>query len=141
MDLAGRIVRRTERATPTGEDPQSVLQGMCADAVSLVQRVGASEERLLGIGIAMEGIVDPSQGRLMLLANFGWGNVPVRELVKSTLGVPTVVCNSGMAMVLGEYLYGAGRDAPAPSAWTSIRASGPLRSSTAASFAARTTWR
>ncbi len=109
VDLAGRIVLKTERATAAADAPQAVLQGVCSDAVTLVQEIGASPEKLLGVGIAVEGIVDPSQERLMLLANLGWRNVPVKELLEATLRIPAVVTNSGMAMVFGEYLYGAGK--------------------------------
>src|SRR3990172_7180373 len=57
VDLAGRIAIKTERVTATDDDPQDVLQGVCSDAVSLVQEIGTSQEKLLGVGIAIEGIV------------------------------------------------------------------------------------
>jgi predicted NBD/HSP70 family sugar kinase len=109
VDLAARIVRRTERPTTVKKDPIEVLRDICSSALSLTLQMGISKEKLLGVGIATEGIVEPGQGHLVLLANLGWRDVPVRQLVESILGVPTVVESSGMAMTFGEYLYGAGK--------------------------------
>ncbi|MCX7425311.1 MAG: ROK family transcriptional regulator [Planctomycetia bacterium] len=107
FDLAGQIVRKTDPAAVTDSDPQSALRGACADVLSLAKKAGVPREKLLGVGISVEGIVDPNRERLILSANLGWRNVPVKEIIEARLGVPAMMNNSGGAM--GEYLYGAGK--------------------------------
>jgi predicted NBD/HSP70 family sugar kinase len=107
LDLAGTIVLKTDRITVTDSDPQSALGAVCADALSLIKKVGVSREKLLGIGISVEGVIDPNQERLMFSANLGWRDVSVKEILESGLGVPAAMSNSGGA--IGEYLYGAGK--------------------------------
>jgi predicted NBD/HSP70 family sugar kinase len=107
VDLAGRIVVKTQRTTAIGVDPRDAIEGACDDALALTREVGFAREKLLGVGISVEGVVDQKQERLVFLANLGWRNVPVKQILESKLGVPAVMNNSGGA--IGEYLFGAGQ--------------------------------
>ncbi len=109
LDLAGRIVSKTARTMATAPKPEAALRRACREAIAVVEALGVPPEKFLGVGLAIEGVVDPRQERLVLQANLGWRNVPVKDLLESAMRVPAVVNNAGMAMVLGEYLQGAGK--------------------------------
>ena len=109
VDLAGRIVPKTTRTMVTAPEPEAALRKACGEAKSILKAMGISPGKLLGAGLAIEGVVDPGQERLVLQANLGWRNVPAKELLEKALRVPAVVNNAGMAMVLGEYLHGVGK--------------------------------
>ncbi len=109
VDLAGRIVPKTARTMATAPAAEAALRKACTEALGMLKAMGVSPRTLLGAGLAIEGVVDPGQERLVLQANLGWRNVPAKELLEKALGVPAVVNNAGMAMVLGEYLHGVGK--------------------------------
>jgi predicted NBD/HSP70 family sugar kinase len=55
--------------------------------------------------------VDHDSGRLIISNNLGWRDVPVRAILEQTFGMKTFVESEGRAIALGEYGFGAGKDA------------------------------
>ena len=82
IDLAGRIVPKTARTMATAPEPAVALRKACAEALAMAETAGGSPGKLLGAGLAIEGIVDPRQERLVLQANLGWRDVPVKDLME-----------------------------------------------------------
>ncbi len=107
VDLSGRIVVKTGRAIAVDVEPRAVLELACDDALALAKKEEIFPQKLLGVGISLEGIIDPNRELLVFWANQGWRNVPVKEILESKLGIPAVINNAGGAF--GEYWYGAGK--------------------------------
>lgn len=107
VDLAGRILMKTQRPTQSNVDPQKAIEQVGAEAMALTARAEVPREKLLGVGVSVEGIIDADCQRLVLAANLGWRDVPVKSLLESALGVPVVMNNGGGA--IGEYLLGPGK--------------------------------
>lgn len=63
--------------------------------------------RLLGIGIAIPGLVDVADGVLKLAPNLKWENVPLRLIWNQQFHAPVYVENDGNAAALGEFYFGA----------------------------------
>jgi glucokinase-like ROK family protein len=63
--------------------------------------------RLLGIGIAIPGLVDVADGILKLAPNLKWENVPLRLIWNQQFHAPVYVENDGNAAALGEFYFGA----------------------------------
>ena len=65
--------------------------------------------RLLGIGIAIPGLVDVHNGILKLAPNLKWADVPLRLIWNQQFHAPVYIENDGNAAALGEYYFGAAR--------------------------------
>ena len=65
--------------------------------------------RLLGIGLALPGMVDVADGLLIFSPNLQWRNVPLRQMIAQRFQVPVFVDNDANAAALGERLFGAAR--------------------------------
>src|ERR1019366_8236865 len=84
-----------------------------ARAIEKLQaQFSAEGRRLLGVGIAVPGIVDDRDGDGRVHApNIGWRDVPLEKLVQERVGVPVFTENGAKALGQAEMWLGAGRGA------------------------------
>jgi predicted NBD/HSP70 family sugar kinase len=66
----------------------------------------ASVPRLLGIGVATGGWVDPESGVVMDHPRLGWSLVPLRDLLRERTGLPVYVDGHARALLHAEVLLG-----------------------------------
>jgi glucokinase-like ROK family protein len=82
-------------------------------AEGLIQKASilTSEQnlRLMGIGVAVWGLVDHTSGVIRFAPNLKWHNLPVKEKWQAEFQVPVYLENDANASALGEYYFGAGR--------------------------------
>lgn len=106
MDLSGRTLARTEAprydttgVAVTGEDA-------CELVVSLALELrDATSLPILGLGVGTPGITD-ELGNVRTAPNFGWQNLPLRQILADRTGLRTVVANDANAAALAEYSFG-----------------------------------
>ncbi|GAA2851699.1 ROK family transcriptional regulator [Streptosporangium fragile] len=111
-DLTARVRRAGSFSfDPAGTPPRQVVTRIAEAVAKLVNRAGLPRERLLGIGVAAPGPVDPGHRRNVLSVNLGWRDVAFSDPLESALGVPTVVDHNVRSMALAEARYGHTGDA------------------------------
>jgi fructokinase len=98
----------TEEQFPTS-DPEQTLE-------RIVRFFTEADSVLEAIGIGSFGPVDldrssPTWGHVTTTPKPGWQHVPVAPVIAERLGVEVVFDNDVNAAALGEYRWGAGRDA------------------------------
>jgi predicted NBD/HSP70 family sugar kinase len=104
-DLGGVVSQVA--STPVPVDIPSA--GLLDLAVELARPLVAEvPDRLIGIGVAVPGPVDPHGRRSVLSLPLGWRDVPVAERFEEAFGVPAVVEYNVRAMALAESRYGLG---------------------------------
>ena len=102
VNLRGEILNRI--SVPfhglTGEDALEA-------AYSLVEALlSSSSGSVLGIGVGAPGIIDPDDGFVHRAVNFGWQDLPLRNLFLERFRLPTYVANGSHAAALAEYVFG-----------------------------------
>ncbi len=108
VGLGGQV---QERATG-GIDPDAEAWQVGASVASLVRKVVAdapAEAPLVGLGIAVPGLVRRSDGLVRLAPNLGWHDVSFGSIVLAALGldVPVSVANDADLGALAEHERGA----------------------------------
>ncbi|WP_214468544.1 ROK family transcriptional regulator [Microbacterium flavescens] len=68
-----------------------------------------ADARIVGIGLAVPGLVRAADGLVRNAPHLHWIDAPVRDLVAEATGLPTVVGNDASLGALAEHLYGAAR--------------------------------
>ncbi|MGJ9382769.1 ROK family transcriptional regulator [Salipaludibacillus sp. CF4.18] len=68
------------------------------------------QEKIIGIGVAMHGIVDHTSGIAIHAPTLKLENVPVKEALEETFSLPVRVENDAKALALGEKWFGVGKD-------------------------------
>ncbi|RNA68511.1 ROK family transcriptional regulator [Alteribacter keqinensis] len=68
------------------------------------------ENKILGIGIGMHGIVDHEKGIAVYAPNFGLSDIRLKEELEKTFPFPVKVENDARALALGELWFGHGQE-------------------------------
>lgn len=93
-DLSGRIVDRTELPVDHGCSVNDVID-LCRQLIS------STPLPILGIGIAVTGIVEPN-GVVRKSVHLGWSELPLKTEVENATGVPVIVGNDTNAALVAE---------------------------------------
>lgn len=72
---------------------------------------GAARRHLSAISVIVRGPVNIREGLWAFSPNIGWRNMPLKKIVEDAFGIPVFVENDANAMTVGEYYYGAAKDA------------------------------
>lgn len=97
-DLSGRIVDRTELPADNGCSVDDVIS-LCK------QLIASTPLPILGIGIAVTGIVEPD-GVVRKSVHLEWNELPLKAEVENATGVPTLVGNDTNAALVAERFFG-----------------------------------
>ena len=68
-----------------------------------------ADARILGIGLAVPGLVRSDDGLVRDAPHLGWVDTPLRDTVAQATGLPVVVGNDATLGTLAEHLFGAAR--------------------------------
>jgi predicted NBD/HSP70 family sugar kinase len=110
IGLGGRVLAResVERARD-GSSAEATIARVAGICRTLLD--GRPEQSpVQAIGIAVAGVVQRSDGELVVGPNLGWRHVALGELLRTTLGidVPVFTANDADMATLAEHLRGAG---------------------------------
>lgn len=86
-----------------------IYNDIAAVIEGLMKKAAAEDRTLIGIGIAMHGLVDSDQGIILYPPAFGWKNLPIVDLLEKRFDLPVKLENNARAMALGESWFGAAR--------------------------------
>ncbi|WP_298825565.1 ROK family transcriptional regulator [uncultured Planococcus sp.] len=101
-DLAGKVLKRSETKLQlpiAGQEFIDVLK-------DCIEEVLETKDPVIGIGVAMHGVVDVAAGTSLYAPNLGLSNIPIKEELEKAFGLEVKVENDARAMALGEYWFG-----------------------------------
>lgn len=109
LDLAGEQLLSWRRAfTATGSSPGQTIASLAALAKRAVGKMGREERRVLGLTVAVPGLVD-ADGVVELAPTLGWREVDLRKSLVGALAEPAyplLVENDANLAVLAEQRFG-----------------------------------
>jgi predicted NBD/HSP70 family sugar kinase len=110
VGLGGHPLDRMSTTTPANRDPQSLVDTL-VDMVRLMLKTAADDARLVGIGMAVPGVVTDSAGLVRFAPNLGWSDVALTDLLEQRIGhrVPVHIGNDAELGALSEHTRGVGR--------------------------------
>jgi glucokinase len=109
VDQSGNLLAKSEMPTHAERGPQDAVKRIKAALLEVLQRSGGS---LVGIGIGCTGPVYPITGEIGRLDFLlGWEGYNLVHELSSTFNLPVAMENDADAAALGEYHWGAGKNA------------------------------
>ncbi|WP_318615604.1 ROK family transcriptional regulator [Sporosarcina sp. YIM B06819] len=106
VDLAGTIFQRSSSmlTTPiTNEEFLTILKDCIRNCL---QSIPAIIENVVGIGVAMHGVVEVETGTSLFAPILGLTNIPIKEELEKEFMMTVKVENDARAMALGESWFG-----------------------------------
>lgn len=111
VSLGGHIVNpvrfHTVRAPSVAEVVNIVTAIYTGMRTSLPAR-----HRIMGVGLAIPGLVDPVDGTVIEAPHLGWRDQPLAALLSDALKLPVTAANDAVAGARAQATFGAGRDVP-----------------------------
>jgi glucokinase len=108
----GTRVARTERATPSEQGPEAVVEACRAVAREARAAVDpAIASKLAGVGLSSPGPVDPVRGTVVEPPNLGpeFRDIPLAAALAESEGLPAFLDRDTNVAALGEQAFGAAR--------------------------------
>ncbi|MHA7208621.1 ROK family transcriptional regulator [Arthrobacter sp. MDT1-65] len=106
VGLGGHVhqrIRRETRGIPTLDDAVALTR----DTVQDLQPTLAGLDRILGVGIALPGLVNAGTGRVLVAPHLGWRDADLTGPFTRALGLPVVAANDASLGSLAESIFGA----------------------------------
>nr|WP_246367453.1 ROK family transcriptional regulator [Microbacterium marinum] len=82
---------------------------LVAEQVDTWRASELADARILGVGLAVPGLVRSDDGLVRDAPHLGWVDTPLRDIVAQATGLPVVVGNDATLGTLAEHLFGAAR--------------------------------
>ncbi|GAA2985480.1 putative NBD/HSP70 family sugar kinase [Microbacterium terrae] len=106
LDRTIRLRERIEVDHLLSPDETATL---IADRITAWRAGDLADARIIGVGLAVPGLVRAADGLVRNAPHLGWIDTPVRDLVAHATGLPVAVDNDASLGALAEHLFGAAR--------------------------------
>jgi predicted NBD/HSP70 family sugar kinase len=110
-NLLGEVVGHWEEPVDPGASMEAIETQLVALATLTYNKAQEHNSTLLGIGLALPGMVDVEAGLLLRSDNLGWRDVPIRAALAKRTGCPIYIEKSTNVALLAEVYFGAARGA------------------------------
>jgi len=110
LDLGGRV-QAEERVRQDTGDPDRALDQVCLLIERLLEADHPKGQTLRGIGIGTPGVVLRPDGIVETAASYGWHDLPLQSILSERFDLPVFVENDANLAALGEWGFGAGKNA------------------------------
>ena len=99
-----RRIRFATESTPTAAEAVAITVGIMDDL-----RTTLSQYSIIGIGLAVPGLVRASDGLVRHAPHLGWVDEPLCDLLEAATGLPVVAANDASLGASAERYFGAGQ--------------------------------
>ncbi|RLK52672.1 ROK family protein [Microbacterium telephonicum] len=106
VGLDRRIVVR-ERHEQSGLISPEATARLIADRVAAWRQDVLADARIVGVGLAVPGLVRAADGLVRRAPHLDWTDAPLRDLVSDAVHLPVAIDNDASLGALAEHLFGA----------------------------------
>lgn len=111
MDITGEVIHKRKRTNKNNLTVQQAIDTITQEYHHAVTKLKLSNERVLGVGVSVPGILDIVSKRIVLAPNLGWSDVELLEPLREALKVPVYLDNESMCSASCENWLGLCREA------------------------------
>ncbi len=108
VGLGGLVLAR-ERIPTRGIPSAAETVSVTSDFVARSHRAAAEPASIVGIGVAVPGLVVSADGSVRNAPHLGWTDEPLSELLTAETGLPSAAANDASLGARAESVFGAGR--------------------------------
>lgn len=105
-DLTGEICERAHSKLKKPITNDQFLTIIKKNIWKIMQSSTADQEKIIGIGVAMHGVVDVETGTSLIAPNLNLRNIPIKTELEQEFNISIKVENDARAMALGESWFG-----------------------------------
>jgi N-acetylglucosamine repressor len=106
-NLKGSITERVKVPFKKGSASEEVLNILITKIEELIKAIPLNKN-LLGIGVAVSGLVDQQKGKLIYSGMLNWENIDIKGILNQSFGVPIYIDNDVNVYSMSELWHGKG---------------------------------
>jgi len=110
LDLKGKILQKRELHLDT-QTPEEFFTEAVGVLREMFAQAGIGTQNIIGVGVAVSGICDAQEGKVIKSVNLGWEEVPVADILSRQLELPVFIENDANACAFAELWLGTAQDA------------------------------
>lgn len=112
VDLQGNVIAEWRGPLANCRDNVALVTAIVETVAEALPSVSGGTGSLLGIGVALSGVVDHTEGLFRFCGRMpGVRDVPLRALLRARFGVQVAVDDRARALAIAEHRYGVAREA------------------------------
>jgi predicted NBD/HSP70 family sugar kinase len=108
VGLGGHVISQRRRALRDLPTPEEAVSVAAEEIAGLIASLGP-DYRVVGVGVAVPGLVGALEGVVRLAPHLGWRDVPFAEMLSKATGLPVHAANDASLGANAERIFGAGR--------------------------------
>lgn len=109
IDLTGKMRDTVVEKIVPHQQPEAVFERIMHYVTRQQSQPREARIELVGLGIAVTGLVDTKRGINRFAPNLGWRDINVKEELSRRLSIPVIVDNNVRLMAMGEQWFGKAR--------------------------------
>jgi predicted NBD/HSP70 family sugar kinase len=90
-------------------DPEDAVRHIAEGIGSVIAESGVDRQDILGVGVAVPGLVEHREGAVVDGQSVGWHAVPLEAMLRDRTGLPILVDNGAKTLGQAEKWFGAAR--------------------------------
>lgn len=111
VDKEGRIFKKAEGSTSVQDGKDRVIKRLIETIRTFQDEVKSESLEISAVGLGAPGIIDIKKGVMAVAPNLpDWVDVPLRNIVSDSIGIPVILENDANAWAFGEKWVGSGKD-------------------------------
>lgn len=105
----GKILKKVIKSITSCIQVDQIISLILEVSESLIKEY--SHKRILGVGLGDPGVLDVKRELSLFSSQFkGWGNIPFKSLLETSLKLPVLLENNDRLKALGEMKYGLAKN-------------------------------
>lgn len=100
--LDQKIIATVKYATEDVQCERRFVERICAEILDLVERSGVDADSVVGVCVAMPGLIDRDTGSVIFSPNFGWEDIPLQTWMNEILPYEVFVENANRVQASWE---------------------------------------
>jgi glucokinase-like ROK family protein len=107
-DLDAKIIQEDKEQTGADEGYEKVIARVVAMIEKLIKRSRVNRRDIMGVGLAIGGLMDRKHAIIEFSPDFQWRNVDPATTLSKAVGLPVMMDNVTRVAAIGELHYGIG---------------------------------
>lgn len=108
-DLEGRIITEIEAPTDLEGGFEKIVKQVGKLIRKVIERSKLNDQKILGVGVAVAGLINKNHGLIVYSPNFNWRDVDLGKELGKHIALPVFHDNVSRVTALGELIHGVGK--------------------------------
>lgn len=108
VSLNGKVIKKRQFVFDIKGHPEIVLDKVANEILILLTEIGSvNADKVIAIGLSMPGLVTWPEGEVLMVPQFHWNEVKIKEYLEHKLDYVVYVDNHVRSILLAESLFGS----------------------------------